>query len=35
MASLPGKLQHQAVGETEGRAGAEEIERRSHDIGIL
>jgi hypothetical protein len=35
MAGLPGKLQHQAVGETEGRPGAEEIKRRSHGVGIL
>src|SRR5271157_4317908 len=35
MAGLPGKLQHQAVGETEGRPGAEEIERRCDDVRIL
>ena len=34
MASLPGQLQHQAVGETEGRPGAKEIERR-HGVGVL
>jgi hypothetical protein len=35
MARLAGELQHQAIGETEGRPGAEEIERRRHHVGIL
>jgi hypothetical protein len=35
IAGLAGELQHQAVRETEGRPGAEKIERRLHGVGIL
>jgi len=35
MSGLPGKLQHQAIGKTQGRTRAEEIERRRHDVRIL
>ena len=35
MASFPRKLQHQAVGKTQSRARAEQVERSGHDVRIL